>query len=168
MKNNKVLHIVRHSKSSWKYENALDIDRPLKNKGIRNTYIMAERIKERVRPDLIISSPADRAIHTAIIYARMLSYPVEKIQLNDILYNNHEGVILNLILKTDDAYDTIFVVGHNPTFTNLANYFFEKSIDNIPTSGIVTVGFNTNEWKSISKENVESVHIDFPKKSKDY
>ncbi len=162
---NKTLHIARHGKSSWKYENVLDIDRPLKNKGIGNTYLMAEKIKGKIKPDLIISSPANRAIHTATIFARMLNYSMDKVDLNKILYNHHEEVILNFISKSDDQINSLFIVGHNPEFTNLANYFLKKTIDKIPTSGIVSIVFDINKWTEISKEKVISFSFYHPQKS---
>ena len=60
----KKLIIVRHGKSSWEYDGILDIDRPLKQRGIRNGYEMAQRLSEAdIVPDLIYSSSASRALH---------------------------------------------------------------------------------------------------------
>ncbi len=161
---NKTLYILRHAKSSWKYENVLDIDRPLKNRGIRNAYEMADKIKKKVKPDLIITSPANRAIHSAIIYARILEYPLNKILINESLYADYLEVLLNLIGKTEDSVNSLMVIGHNPTFNELANYFLKKPLDNIPTAGIVSLTFETDKWKNVSKENLKEKFFDYPKK----
>ena len=73
MKQNKILHVVRHAKSSWDYDGIADIDRTLKSKGIRSAYEISRKMKlSQQLPQLIISSPAIRALHTAVIFARVL------------------------------------------------------------------------------------------------
>ena len=67
----KKLYIVRHGKSTWDYESTSDIDRPLKERGIKDAYSMSERLLDKIQiPELIISSNAIRALHTATIFAR--------------------------------------------------------------------------------------------------
>ena len=161
---NKTLSIVRHAKSSWKYDNVLDIDRPLKNRGIRNAYEMADDYKHGAKPDLIITSPANRAIHTAIIFARIINYPLGNIIINESVYAGYLEVLLNLIGKSDNTVNTLMLVGHNPTFNELANYFLKKPIDNIPTAGIVTLTFETGDWKKISKDNLKKNSFIYPDK----
>jgi phosphohistidine phosphatase len=161
---NKTLSIVRHAKSSWKYDNVLDIDRPLKNRGIRNAYEMADDYKHGAKPDLIITSPANRAIHTAIIFARIINYPLGNIIINESIYAGYLEVLLNLIGKSDNTVNTLMLVGHNPTFNELANYFLKKPIDNIPTAGIVTLTFETGDWKKISKDNLKKNSFIYPDK----
>jgi phosphohistidine phosphatase len=82
----KTLVITRHGKSSWDYESVDDIDRPLKESGIRNAYLVAETLrKKKVNFDVIYSSPANRAIHTASIFARVLRVPFQKLQITEEL-----------------------------------------------------------------------------------
>ena len=53
--------------------------------------------------------------------------------------------------------------GHNPTFTNLANYFIEDKIDNLPTSGYVSVDFETDNWNEIANCKIIKTTVIFPK-----
>ena len=79
----KSLHIVRHGKSSWDFEDISDIDRPLSPRGINNAYLMSKKLSERkVVPDLFLTSPANRALYTSIIFARILKFPYEKIKFD--------------------------------------------------------------------------------------
>ncbi len=156
---------MRHAKSSWKYENVLDIDRPLKNRGIRNAYEMADNYKKKIKPDLILTSPANRAMHTAIIFARIISYPLGNIVINESLYADYLEVLLNLIGKTDNKVNSLMIIGHNPTFNELANYFLKKPIDNIPTAGIVSLTFETENWKDISSDNLKEKSFVYPGKA---
>ncbi len=78
MKQLKVLHVVRHAKSAWDYDGVADIDSPLKSRGIKNAYEISRRLKlSDLVPQKIISSPADRALHTAVIFARVFDYPMK-------------------------------------------------------------------------------------------
>ncbi|MFW6222719.1 MAG: SixA phosphatase family protein [Bacteroidota bacterium] len=160
----KALHIVRHGKSSWKYENIMDYDRPLKNRGIKNNYSIAEKISSFVQVDLIISSPAVRALHTATIFARVLDLPLSDLALSDVLYASHEEVVYNFLTNLDNEHNQVMVVGHNPTLTNLANRFIAEPIDNIPTSGCVSIKFDVDDWGAIEETQVKTVHFTVPEK----
>jgi len=159
------LAIIRHAKSTWEYGSVSDFDRPLKESGITNSIVIAKKlIAKKILPSLIISSPANRAIHTALIFAREMQYPVENVQLNSILYSDTEDVILNIIKSTDERYQNLFLFGHNPTFTYLSNLFLKQELENIPTAGVVLIDFNILSWTEISKKTVESELFIFPNK----
>jgi phosphohistidine phosphatase len=160
----KTLVIIRHGKSTWDYSSVHDIDRPLKEIGICNTIVTAQKIKENnISPDMIISSPANRALHTALITARELEFPVEKIVLDSRIYCKSEDEILQIIKSTDDSFSSLFLFGHNPTFTSIPNFFLKQKIDNVPTSGAVVFEFNTSRWSEISNKNVKKGICYFPK-----
>jgi phosphohistidine phosphatase len=160
----KTLHIVRHGKSSWDLPGIPDIDRPLIEKGIVNNYIMSERLKQNYpKQELIYSSPASRAIQTAIIFSRTLVINSDNVFIKSIIYEGSIAAIIELIEETKSVVDNLIVVGHNPAFTELANLFLPESITNIPTSGIVTLQFDLKNWKISHKTPVAS-NIDFPKK----
>jgi len=65
----KTLYIVRHAKSSWDYEGIEDIDRPLKKRGIHDAHLVSKFLAAKInKPDVFISSSANRALHTAVIF----------------------------------------------------------------------------------------------------
>jgi phosphohistidine phosphatase len=160
----KTLHIVRHGKSSWDLPGVSDFDRPLLEKGISNSYTLAQRLCDKYgKTDLIITSPANRALHTAIILARVSKIDLKNIQINENLYDCETSTVIDIIEETNSDIKNLIIVGHNPSFTNLANLYLPDYIDNIPTSGIVTLRFNTKKWSIIDIAPVFS-EIDFPKK----
>lgn len=161
----KTLIIVRHGKSSWGYENVSDIDRPLKNRGIRNGYEMAGRLVSKgFIPDKIITSPATRALHSAMIFLRVLKVSLQDIAMDEILYHGMEQDIIDRLKSTDNNVNTLMIFGHNPTFTSLANVFTQGEIDNIPTTGVVILKFSTDKWNSISGKTLVEEVFDYPKK----
>lgn len=166
MKNRKTLHVVRHAKSSWDYENISDIDRPLKLKGIKNAYEMARRMKIRNDlPELIITSPANRAFHTATIFTRVFELIFKKLIIDENLYASEVETILDIIKNTDNSVSSLMIVGHNPEFTEFVNIYVKDVIHNIPTSGVVTLVFDIASWEDLSSMKPVSERFDFPKKN---
>lgn len=166
MEDNKILHVVRHAKSSWDLEGLSDIDRPLKAKGIKNAYQIANQLlNNKMVPDLIISSPANRALHTAVIFARAFRLPFKKLTIHSELYHSTAKEILRLVQQTDNEVKSLMIFGHNPDFTFIANYFLSEPIINLPTAGVATFIFNTDKWKNIDKSLVGKRFLTFPEKS---
>ena len=165
MKNKRTLQIVRHAKSSWDYDSLSDIDRPLKLRGIKNAYEMARRLKIRNSlPKLILTSPANRALHTAVIFARVFELPFGKLTIEPKLYETGEERLLDLVRNLPDDVNSVMLVGHNPVFTNFANIFVTDPIANVPTAGVVTVTFEADSWQDINKEKIKGESFDFPAK----
>ena len=76
----KTLFLIRHAKSSWDDTALPDKDRPLGDRGRRDAPKMGKRLAKRdVKPDLILSSPARRALTTAEIVAKKLDYKLKDI-----------------------------------------------------------------------------------------
>jgi len=160
----KTLVIIRHGKSTWDYSSVHDIDRPLKEIGISNTILTAQRIKgNNVFPDIMVSSPANRALHTALITARELLFPVEKIIIDSRFYCKSEDEILQVIQATDNSFSCMFLFGHNPTFTRIPNYFLKQKVDNLPTSGAIIIEFTTSHWSDITNCHIKKEICYFPK-----
>lgn len=164
MGQNRTLFIGRHAKSSWDFPGRNDIDRPLAERGLNNAYEMAKRMKKiGDRPEIFISSPANRALHTAVIFARELRMPFSRLQIDENLYMGGIETILDIISGVDNNTGSFMIFGHNPDFTSLANYFLKDQVSNIPTCGMVKLVFNANGWEDIQKSNLVDSLFDFPK-----
>ncbi len=160
----KTLTIVRHGKSSWDYSDVNDIDRPLKVRGINDAYTMAQRLDSaRYKTDFVISSPASRAINTALIFCRVLNIPDEKIMLNSELFHAGVDEIMEIIYGVEDQIRSVMIFGHNPGFTLLANHLSTLSIPNVPTTGLVNLEFECQKWNQIDKTNCKTQYFDYPK-----
>jgi phosphohistidine phosphatase len=165
MKQLKILHVVRHAKSSWDYDGTADIDRTLKSKGIKSAYEISRKLKlSQLVPEKIISSPANRALHTAVIFARVFEFPFTEIQITNVLYESSADKIVDMIRKLNNEVNSVMIFGHNPDFTDLVNNFIKSPVDNIPTSGVVTLKFSVPDWKGIDRSNLENQLFNFPNK----
>ena len=161
----KKLYLVRHGKSDWSNPKLRDFDRPLKKRGLRNARTMAKILKEKnIKPDCIVTSSARRALDTATIFSEQLDVPPEKFLPDESVYFASPSELINLIKQQDDSVETLMIFGHNPGFTNLANFFLPEALNNIPTAGFVYLEFDAESWKQISKSNVAAHYYDYPKK----
>ncbi len=150
----KTLYIVRHAKSSWDYPELPDEKRPLLEKGKKRTKrIIDDLLRREVYVDLIISSPAVRAIETAKILGKALRHTGEEIQKDSMLYFVDAERLFNLFFDLPSGVDNLMIVGHNPTLTNFANHFLTKKVDSIPTSAVVCIDFETDKWEDIDRMN---------------
>ncbi len=160
----KRLYLVRHAKSSWEEPGGSDIERPLLDKGIKRTQKVIRSLKDHsVKIDLMITSPAERAFQTALLVARGIGYPEDKIQVERKIYDGYYDRILDLIYATSNEIDSLMIIGHNPSITNLANLFLHPGVDLLPTTGIACISFNTKKWESIPSVDPVSEFIIVPK-----
>ena len=161
----KTLYLVRHAKSSWKYPNLDDFERPLNKRGRRNAPFMGSILKKlKVAPDLVISSPANRAAMTARLMAAQINYPLEKIRYSESIYEFSEDALISVIKQIDDSVNKAMVVGHNPATNGLANYIGDQPIGNIPTSGVFCVELDISSWANINAHCGKVKFFEYPKK----
>ncbi len=160
----KRLLIMRHAKSSWKNLELDDWQRPLKKKGQTRTALITEFLKHKgIIPDLIISSPAVRALRTAQLISSALELPAAQTRVDEQLYEADSKDIASLINKTPAEVNNLMIIGHNPELTMFSNIFLVKSLDNLPTSGIVCLEFKTDKWQNFQQAAVKTAFVITPK-----
>jgi phosphohistidine phosphatase len=161
----KHIYLIRHAKSSWGEEGISDFDRPLNRRGKKDLPFMAERLKSfDIKPDLILSSPAKRAQKTAKLIAETISYNENDIVYEESLYDSSYTTYRYLLDSLDDKYNTIFIVAHNPTLTEVGERLTGAILTNIPTCSIVCIEFDANSFKDIKEESGKILFFDYPKK----
>ena len=159
------LFIIRHAKSSWDYQGLDDIDRPLADRGIRNAGEMAERlVAENLVPQLLLSSPASRALNTALIMSRIWGIRPENLQIHDSLYDAFISEIEEVVSTAPANVENLAIFGHNPSFTSYANKFLDIPLDNLPTAGVVIVTLESENWGKIGRKLVKDTYVDYPKR----
>lgn len=148
----KTLYLVRHAKSAWENNELMDIDRPLNDRGYRDAHAMSILLNQKENiPDLLISSPAIRAITTALIFLRNFKLPVDKLAIKDGIYESTMEEFLSVIVQSGQEHNNIMIFGHNSAITSVSNELSNTFIENIPTAGVVKITFNIDNWKEIKK-----------------
>ncbi len=161
----KRLTIIRHAKSSWENPDFDDHDRPLNKRGLRNAPEMGARLAKRNwLPELFLVSTARRARDTATLIAVEVGYMEERIVLDDRLYLAEPGEWRNIIDTFPAEATHIACVGHNPGITELANHFSDELINNMPTCGLIDMGFEVDAWADLFATKPVTFEFDYPKK----
>jgi len=147
----KRLILVRHGKSSWKYDVA-DDKRPLKKRGFSDGELIAGAFEKfYVSPVRIWSSPAVRAFETAKIFQDKLKVAEKDFEVRQALYTFNKQDLLNVIKSCSNDIHKLMVIGHNPAMTGVVNHLGDKQFDNIPTTGLTVIDFDVANWNEISQ-----------------
>ncbi len=163
----KTLYLLRHAKSSWDNPDLDDHHRPLNHRGEKDAPKMGKRLRRAgVKPNLICSSSATRAITTARLAAEEMDYPAKSIREEKRLYHAGPDELLDFLHSLNDGVDTVMLVGHNPGLTEFANSLLDEEIDNIPTAGLVGAQLGVNSWKDVKWGCGKLTMNDYPKKDK--
>lgn len=154
----KTIYLVRHAKSDWTAEFRFDHERPISERGRKNAKSLRNFLKERnVNIDLAYVSDAKRTMETLEILNKKEDL-FRNVQVTHLLYEANLGIFYNLITTTEDKYNSILFLGHNPELEELANQlilrqnaykdfsFFQK----FSTSALVGLSFPISSWKDIS------------------
>ena len=162
----KRLYLIRHAKSSWSNPDLDDFARTLNKRGKEDCSEMAARLgRAGICPDFIAASPAKRAKKTAVCMAKGTGYDKDSIRYYDELYLGTVSYHLELIEKLFSSVDVLFLVGHNNTMTELAEYLTGSQLGNVPTCGIVAVEYADPQGFSAQAGAGKIVFFDFPKNS---
>lgn len=165
----KKLVLVRHAKSDWGNESLKDIDRHLSDKGYSDAYAMSEWfMQHNPMPELLVSSPATRAVSTAFIFARAFGIREGQVKLADGIYESSANRLMETVSEFNNSANTVMMFGHNPGFTNFVNEVNKDLLfENVPTCGVVMLEFDIDNWKDIlTKKEAKLAGYKFPKSFK--
>ena len=172
---NTELLILRHGKSNWN-TNESDFYRPLKKRGKKNARQIGLWIAKQKRvPDLLISSPAMRAIDTAKIAAQAMKVPTSTIQTDQRIYEADASDLCQLLSETPDTIQRLMIIGHNPALEELLRYLapdipIPENGKLLPTATLARLQLNlpfnqlfNQRWVSLNGNSLISYTIQRPK-----
>lgn len=150
----KKLILIRHGKSSWDLP-IEDHERPLSNKGIKNSNIIFDKLLNTLPQRFLIwSSTAKRALDTSVIFSEVANIPSELTIIKPELYTFDYTHLLQTIKKCEDSIPSLIIFGHNNAITDFVNKFGNKYIENVPTSGVVMIDFESDNWHDIKNGTI--------------
>lgn len=145
----KTLLILRHAKSSWKFPDLTDHDRPLNSRGKRDAPLIGKKLaKEGLVPDVIIASSAIRAHATAKKVAKASGYRGE-IAVESSLYGGGPTTYLNILRNQLDQYDKVLLVGHNPDVEQLLHILTGTEVI-MPTCALAHLSLILERWVDLN------------------
>ena len=157
------LLLIRHAKSSWKYPDLSDHDRPLNKRGQRDVVAMSAHLQTKGKHlDAVFSSSAARAKVLADAISTNLQLPL---YASREWYTFSASELLERIRGLPDECLKIAVVTHNPAVTRLSNQLTDAGISNIPTSGMLSMSFDCRSWEQVGSSNAKAYleFFEYPK-----
>lgn len=159
----RTIALIRHAKSDWSHA-VSDFDRPLNGRGEHDAPRMGAELKARgIGFDLVIASPANRALTTARAICNEIGYPEEKIVQEQELYLSSPIEIIDVIRESDERFKRIAVVCHNPGLTMLANRLGGMKVDNMPTCSVAIFECKPDSWRDLEPGICKAVDFLYPK-----
>lgn len=147
----KKLVLIRHAKSSWDLP-IPDKDRTLSLRGIHDAHAISLKSKNYLPNNYVIfSSSAKRTVETAILFSQNLQWPLESIFFKDELYTFDGKELEKCIKQISNSYENVILFGHNAAITDFVNKFGNVFIENVPTTGLVSMQFSTDDWAQLGK-----------------
>ncbi len=146
----KNLTFIRHAEAEPQHFFEKDKDRRLTQKGLYQIDAITNQLKEKkCLPDYLLCSPAERALQTAQLICKNLKINSRLIDLNSKLYLGDDEDIIKLVSSLN-LFQHIFIIGHNPTLSCLAQKLcpMTKSII-LPTAGVISLYFDIANWDNL-------------------
>ncbi len=168
----KKLYLLRHSKTEPAEGNSGDFDRKLTERGISDAEKMAVYMRDKgYVPDIAIASPAARTRQTLEFLAEKAVFSC-LFRLPQKLYLASSGQILAEIVRLEDTFKSVLVVGHNPGLhdtamriaENAESPLFDELTTKFPTTSLAVFEFPFDSWKNVEPYSGELVEFTFPKK----
>lgn len=153
----KTIYLLRHAKSSWDDASLPDLQRPLAPRGRKAAPRMGTYMtRHGLVPDRVLCSAARRAVETwqALLVPLRDETPVE---IREDLYHASPGTILDVVRELPAEVDSVLLIGHNPTFEELALVLAgsgeQKAMEDLerkyPTGAMAILDFPVQEWREV-------------------
>jgi len=160
----KTVFLVRHATAVSKNKGLPDFERSLIPKGIKEARRTSRHLAKAVpAPGLFVSSPANRAIETAHLFAETLGYPTQKIQLEDVVYDGASvSALMQLLRKVEDNYPSVMMFGHDPLFSDFAHFLAPTYTQLMPKGAVLGVTFECEHWSDLTEGGGQVTYLDYP------
>jgi phosphohistidine phosphatase len=144
----KTLLLLRHAKSSWKEPELIDFDRPLNKRGLKAAPQIGQALSaKKLQPEVILSSPAKRAMQTVNLVIEAAGLKGE-LRFEEKIYEASARRLFELVSGLDPAVKMAMMVGHNPGFEELTAVLTNET-PRLRTASLVCIEFEIDDWNKI-------------------
>jgi phosphohistidine phosphatase len=141
--------VLRHGKSDRATGGRPDIVRPLTERGSRSAAAVGRWLTlVDEAPDLVLCSPATRARETADRAAEAGSWSCP-LEVCDDLYLSGVGRVIELLRRQPDPAQSVMLVGHEPTSSDLIAELVGGGRHHMATAGLARVELDLAHWHEV-------------------
>lgn len=161
----KRLYLLRHAKAGFDLTGQSDAERVLTHSGKQDAVKLAYKLKGRnERIDLACVSPAMRTRQTLDTLLEISGDCILATEVVPSLYQASESSALEVISGLLSPAQSVMLVGHNPSMTQLSNLLAaDLQLDHLPTCGLVVIDFAVKHWYDLALGVGKVSWFDFPK-----
>ena len=165
----KQLILSRHAKTEAIHFDINDFERNLTQRGISDSTLVSNHLFEKgIQTDLIISSPANRAIASARLFANRFNIQLNNIIQVDQLYDGFSTQeFLNMLQTKAGQKDKVWVFGHNPDIASWASNLLDEGFLHVPTGTAIGIKFDVEHWTDIDARSGKLIHYTTPNRLKE-
>lgn len=157
------LLLLRHAKSDWSVDMD-DFSRPLKKRGRRAAKQVGRWLHDQhLIPDMILSSPATRALMTAERLCRQLDIDESAIVCDLRIYEADAPTLLK-VLRIRAHGQRVLLVGHNPGLESLLLKLIPHSVPLpangkcLPTAALAQLAFE-GDWTELTEGRAKLITL---------
>jgi phosphohistidine phosphatase len=144
----KTLLLLRHAKSSWKDSNVKDFDRPLNQRGLKAAPAVGRLMRKRkLEPNLVLSSPAERARQTVQLVLESARLKTE-LRYDERIYEATGASLFEIVAQIDDDANIAMLVGHNPGLEELLATLTGEA-GTLPTAALACIELEIEKWGKV-------------------
>ncbi len=144
----RTLLLLRHAKSSRKDTSVKDFDRPLNQRGLKAAPSVGRLIRKRkLQPDLVLSSPAERARQTTELVLEGAGLKIE-VRHDERIYEATVARLFEVVAQIEDDANVAMLVGHNPGLEELVVSLTGESLS-MPTAALACIELDIEKWNKV-------------------
>lgn len=158
------LTLLRHGQAQPADAATPDFERTLTEEGRLEAGDMAERLLRRgLVPELILTSPAARALASAQILAQTCGIDAAQVRCVPELYMATPQAVWRLLADQDDSMRHILICGHNPGLSELASSLGPTPRHrSLATCALATASWHEPCWQALEPWTAVSCELDQP------
>jgi phosphohistidine phosphatase len=158
----KTVLLLRHGKSKRGPEYATDFERPLAKRGKRDAKRMgAFLVEQGLVPEVILSSPAERARDTALRCARAAGCE-HAVRFERSLYGGGEEAYLSLLWALEDTVSRVLFCAHNPEIEGVVEELGHRYA-RMPTAALARIDADAERWEELFNAPRRLVWVQYPR-----
>jgi phosphohistidine phosphatase len=166
MPEGKTLYLMRHADAAWPKSGQRDFERSLSARGENDARKMGQRLQVCcIQPDVVLTSPARRAVQTLEQIKQDLGIPLAEIRFEQTIYEADTADLFNIVHALEDSCDSAMIIGHNPALTWFINQVTGEHIANTPTASLATLHTISPCWRDFGTIKTTLQEFDYPQKT---
>ena len=159
----KTLLLLRHAKSSWKDTSVKDFDRPLNQRGLKAAPAIGRLMRKRkLQPELVLSSPAERARQTTQLVLEAAGLKTE-VRYDERIYEASAARLFEIVSQIDEEGGMVMMVGHNPGFEELLEALTGEA-RGLSTAALACIELDSEKWSKVKAGENQLAWLVKPKK----